>query len=100
MKCGGKQQLGFYFPPILFPLLNCVPSISILCLWRSYLPPPPLPSSLSPPLFTPGSHLGRLIYFGLIKHVWEPLLAHMGFDLLHRAAGLALGSPTLSSLSL
>ena len=47
-----------------------------------------------------GSHLVRLVYFGLIKHVSEPLLAHMGFDLLHRAAGLGLGSPTLSSLSL
>lgn len=64
---------------------------------------PSSPSSfftLSFSLYMPGSHLGRLIYFGLIKHVWEPLLPHMGFDLLHRAAGLGLGSPPLSSLSL
>ena len=95
-KCGVKQQQSFYSPPNLF--LNCVISSSFLCSWTSYLPS--LPPSLSPSLLMPGSHLGRLIYFGLIKHVWEPLLPHMGFDLLHRAAGLGLGSPALSSLSL
>lgn len=41
-------------------------------------------------LFMLCCHLGRLIYFGLIKHVWELLLLHMGFDLLQRAAGLDL----------
>lgn len=56
-------------------------------------------SSTSFPFFSPTPtaslfmlccHLGRLIYFGLIKHVWELLLLHMGFDLLQRAAGLDL----------
>lgn len=38
----------------------------------------------------PGSHLGSFTYYGLIKHVKEPLLAHVCFDLLHRPAGLWL----------
>lgn len=48
----------------------------------------------------PGSYLGGSTYLGLIRHVWEPLLAHMSFDLLHRTAGLLLSSLTLSLISL
>lgn len=53
------------------------------------------PLSFLPCLFIPDSPLGRLVYFGLIKRVWKPLLLHVGFDLLRRAAGLELGSSTL-----
>lgn len=83
--------------PLLFPFFECI----LKCFTFRFLPlvvkvlPPP-------PLWLLFSYLALVLATSyilcLIKHVWEPLLPHMGFDLLHTAAGLQLGSHSLSSL--
>lgn len=90
----------FIFYPFFFQTLAPC-SLHFHPQWRSYpspTPRPPTPLCSLLPSLCLALIFGRLIYFGLIKHVWEPLLAHTGFDVLHRAAGPELASPTLSPL--